>query len=249
MAKTKARVANCSFGTSTSAAKNLIGPLVKLALRREPTDEEVTMYSAFFVGEVVKQAGAMIDPSKGKTMFVIAAGNDGADNDVFPTSPANYKKDNTISVAATFGYKKIASFSNYGATKVEVAAPGVGIESAIPGNVYLTVSGTSQASPFVANVVDQIIETNPNLSNSDIKKVLMESSDLKDFLKGMVTSGGIVNTARSLLAAKLALNMQLSEAIEASRLQINDIQPAFKDVFGNDMADEGYVLPLPGFIQ
>ena len=42
------------------------------------------------------------------------------------------------------GVSKLASFSNYGAAMVDVAAPGVGIKSSIPGEMELTVSGTSQ---------------------------------------------------------------------------------------------------------
>lgn len=241
--KKKARIANCSFGTSTVAAQMLLGPILKLVFRREPTKEELLDYSKFFVSEVLKAGKALVAPAP-TTLFVMAAGNDGTNNDELPTSPANLKLANTITVAATQGYTKLASFSNFGKTMVEVAAPGVGVESAIPGNQYLTVSGTSQAAPFVTNVIGRMLDENPSLSNSDIKRLLMETSDMKSHLKDKVMSGGIVNPNRALAAAKLAASMELAAAIESARMQINDIAGGAEKV-----TDEPtFVLPLPGLV-
>jgi len=242
VADQKARVANCSFGTSTGAAKRILAPLLEKILKRTPTEEELTTYSIFFVNEVVKAAESLVAPAK-NTLFVIAAGNDGMDNDQFPTSPANIKRDNTITVAATFDYQKLASFSNFGAKMVEVAAPGVGIQSSIPGNEYLTVNGTSQASPFVAGVAGMILDQNPSLSNSDVKAILMATSDLKDFLKGKVVSSGIVNPSRAVMAARLSTTQSLSDAIQAARVQVSDVEGG---LFESNRGYEGYVLPLPG---
>jgi subtilisin family serine protease len=243
VATQKARIANCSFGTSTGAAKRILGPLLEKILKRTPTEEELTNYSIFFVNEVVKAAESLVAPAK-DTLFVIAAGNDGMDNDQFPTSPANIKRDNTITVAATFEYKKLASFSNFGAKMVEVAAPGVGILSTIPGNEYLTVNGTSQAAPFVAGVAGMVLDQNPALSNSDVKAILMSTSDMKEFLKGKVASGGIVNQSRAVMAARLSTGMQLAAAIQAARVQVSDVEGGLFE--SKDSGFEGYVLPLPG---
>ncbi|MDD5686772.1 MAG: S8 family serine peptidase [Elusimicrobia bacterium] len=65
-------------------------------------------------------------------LFVAAAGNDGTNNDSNSVYPANYSLDNIISVAATDQNDNLAVFSNYGLTKVDVAAPGVNIYSTIP---------------------------------------------------------------------------------------------------------------------
>ena len=242
----KARLANCSFGTSTAAAKSILGPILKTILKRDPTPEELEKYAIFFVSEIVKSAQTLVKPAPG-TLFVIAAGNDGMNNDQFPTSPANIKLDNTISVAATLGYQKIASFSNFGEKMVEVAAPGVGILSTIPGNEYLTVSGTSQAAPYVTGVAGQAIDQNPALSNSDLKAILMGTVDVKDFLKGKVATSGIVNLNRAVLAARLSKQMQLGAAIEAARAQVNDVAVGLYE--RNDTGYEGYVIPLPGLFR
>lgn len=70
-------------------------------------------------------------------LVVCAAGNAGTDNDVFPHYPANYTSDNIIAVAASNSSDNLASFSNYGAMSVDVAAPGHEIVSCAPGRQTL----------------------------------------------------------------------------------------------------------------
>ena len=61
-----------------------------------------------------------------------AAGNEAANTDTTPSYPANYTTSNIISVAATTQTNGLASFSNYGATTVDIGAPGTNIYSAMP---------------------------------------------------------------------------------------------------------------------
>jgi subtilisin family serine protease len=67
-----------------------------------------------------------------QALFVCAAGNDGDDTDITPHYPASFDCPNIISVAATDFDDELASFSNYGATSVDVCAPGVDIYSTLP---------------------------------------------------------------------------------------------------------------------
>jgi subtilisin family serine protease len=64
-------------------------------------------------------------------VVVCAAGNSNVDNDATPHYPSSYTSTNIISVAATDQNDNRASFSNYGATSVDVGAPGVNIYSTI----------------------------------------------------------------------------------------------------------------------
>lgn len=64
--------------------------------------------------------------------FVCAAGNDGTDSDATPFYPAGYDLPSIVAVAATDPEDRLASFSNYGADSVDLAAPGVGILSTVP---------------------------------------------------------------------------------------------------------------------
>ena len=243
----KADIANCSFGTGYAQAKTIVGTIYKVVYFRAPTEEEVREPTLFFMNTLVSEGQKFVGAAK-NTLFVIAAGNDGADNDSEPTSPANIKADNTITVAATFDRTKLASFSSYGKTMVDVAAPGVIIESAIPGDSYMKVSGTSQASPYVANVAGQIKDVNKNLLPSDIKKILMGTVDKKEYLKAKVSSEGIVNPERAVLAAKLTLTMSVSEAINQAKIQVDDVQSKRLLPY-NDKAASSLVLPLPSMFS
>ncbi|MGC8698527.1 MAG: S8 family serine peptidase, partial [Halothiobacillus sp.] len=82
--------------------------------------------------------------SKG-VIVVVAAGNGDAagnsvDNDQTPTYPCNFTQSNLICVAAVDQAFQLASFSNYGATSVDVGAPGT--------NILSTVAGASQTTDF-----------------------------------------------------------------------------------------------------
>lgn len=65
------------------------------------------------------------------TLFVAAAGNNASNNDATPYYPASYDSASIIVVAATDHTDALASFSNYGATSVDLAAPGQGILSTV----------------------------------------------------------------------------------------------------------------------
>lgn len=217
-------VANCSFGSSATQVKVTLAPIIKIFLGREPTEEEIETYTNYFLTQALESVKkSFVDPAK-NTLFVFAAGNDGSDNDKMPMVPANIATEHSLSVAATLGRSKLAVFSNYGVTRVDVAAPGVGIMSSIPGSAELLLSGTSQAAPYVANTASQILEINPKLLPSEVKEIIFQTVDIKTFLKGKVKSSGIVNPKRSAFAAQLSLNSSLIEAIVRSRYEVEDVE-------------------------
>ncbi len=65
-------------------------------------------------------------------VFCAAAGNENANNNITMQYPASYRLPNMIVVAATDPNDALASFSNYGATTVDLAAPGVNVLSCLP---------------------------------------------------------------------------------------------------------------------
>ncbi len=239
----KADVANGSFGTGWPQARMIVETLGRTFIK-DITKEQVDEATKHFLDTLISEGQKMVAAAP-KTLFVFAAGNDGIDNDTYPTSPTNIQADNVISVAATIDRYAIAPFSNFGKQMVDVAAPGVGIESAVPGNQYLKVSGTSQAAPFIAGVAAQVKETNPKLTPKEIKTIIMKTVDYKDFLKGKVVADGMVNSGRAIRAADLSLNNGLDQAIQLARTEIADVVSETKNSSLGIPLEKGFVLPLP----
>ena len=218
----KVDVVNQSFGIGFSAAVGFIQAGFVENIKRNPTDEELMdLVVAYFA--TLREKGPAMFAAAPKTLFVIAAGNDTNDNDKLPDYPADIKAANKIVVAATLGYSELADFSNFGATKVDVAAPGVAILSTAPTQSYIPLSGTSQAAPFVTNAIALAKDMNPALQAADIKAIILGTVDVKAFLKGKVATSGIVNKARVLKAAELSKTMNVTVAISKARIEVADV--------------------------
>ncbi|HTL80441.1 MAG TPA: S8 family serine peptidase [Bacteroidia bacterium] len=118
-------------------------------------------------------------------LLVHAAGNDNKDNDNSNNFPNSHYLDggvasNWIEVGALSwksGKDQVASFSNYGQTRVDVFAPGVDIHSCQSNGGYLDESGTSMASPVTAGVAAMLKVYYPNLTPPQIREIIMKSSD------------------------------------------------------------------------
>jgi subtilisin family serine protease len=155
-------------------------------------------------------------------LIVHAAGNDSYNNDKtdrYP-NPREDQRTNWIDVGAsskTEGLKLAAGFSCYGPKTVDIFAPGVDIYSTSPHNKYGTSSGTSDASPVVTGVAALLKSYYPQLTASQIRDIILESSvkhlntkvikpgteKKKTSFKKLSTTGGIVNAYE---AVKLAEN-------------------------------------------
>ncbi len=226
----KASVANGSFGPGFNQAKVITNTAFRVIFFRKPTEEESNKAARMFIEAMVSE-GQRMAAAAPNTLFVFAAGNDGMSNDEFGTSPANIKADNVITVGATYKNEFFAPFSNYGTKMVDIAAPGMLIKSAIPGNDYLEVSGTSQAAPYVANVAAKIKSANPALKPVDVKAILMGTVDKKGFLSDKVMTAGIVNLDRAVVAAEMTKSMTVTEAISRAKTQVRDVKSEGKKSF------------------
>ena len=186
-------------------------------------------------------------------LFVTIAGNNINNNDNIPKYPANlsYELDNFITVGATAideeGYERAAKIigynenddeiydpcwdpanqgSNYGATTVDIFAPGTAILSTFPirtdaedfyqyhyctgtsectgtyhhiASGYHAASGTSFAAPFVAGVAALLLSVNPHLTGAELKHIIMESVDELPSLQGLCITGGRLNAYNALM--------------------------------------------------
>jgi len=131
-------------------------------------------------------------------LFVAAAGNSSSNNDVTPQYPANYPVANIISVAATNSNDQLAYFSCYGATTVDIAAPGESIYSTITGNRYAWFSGTSMATPHVAGVAALAWAVAPNATVAQVRNAILQGADPIASLSGKVVTGGRLNAYNTL---------------------------------------------------
>ena len=95
------------------------------------------------------------------TLFVVAAGNNGTNNDSTPVYPCNYTEANLICVAASDQNDALTSFSDYGATSVDLAAPGENIASTYipdPGGYQSTYSLADSPNGPYANSADTWVQ-------------------------------------------------------------------------------------------
>lgn len=136
--------------------------------------------------------------SEAGILFVAAAGNSSTDNDRRPHYPSNYDLPNMISVAALDRNDQLASFSNYGAKTVHIAAPGREIDSTWLKDDYREASGTSMAAPQVAGIAALILSSEPNLSMAKLRERILKSVDKLDTLSGKVAVGGRLNASKAL---------------------------------------------------
>jgi subtilisin family serine protease len=148
-------------------------------------------------------------------VFVVAAGNEA--QDAANVTPAAYDEVLTVSAivdtdgqagglggATSVGADdSLASFSNFGAD-VDLAAPGVAIESTVPGGGLASFSGTSMASPHVAGGVALLLTTQSKPSDfNGVKAVhaaLLNKAFAQDSASGF--NGDVDGFAEPLLNAQ-----------------------------------------------
>lgn len=126
-------------------------------------------------------------------LFVAAAGNESNNNDSNPSYPASYDVPNVLAVAAIDNQGQMASFSNYGRSKVHVGAPGVNILSSTLGGKYESWSGTSMATPHVSGVAGLLASEFPQMTNVELRQRIISTARPIAGLRGRVQSGGLAN--------------------------------------------------------
>ena len=138
-------------------------------------------------------------------LFVAAAGNSAVNTDSSPHYPSSYTNDSVISVASTTSGNSLSYFSNYGATSVDIAAPGSSILAPYPTFNYAYLSGTSMAAPQVSGVALLMQSMcGGSLSIMQMRNILLSTGDYYASVDGKVASNSIVNGYQAVQAAAAA---------------------------------------------
>jgi subtilisin family serine protease len=146
----------------------------------------------------------------GSILHVAAAGNSNSNNDSKPQYPSSYDIPNLIAVASTTSSDGRSSFSNYGATSVDLGAPGSDIYSTVLNDGYGYKSGTSMATPHVAGAAALLMANYTEMSAQEARSRILGTVDQVSSLTGITVTGGRLNVYQSLDTAHLAAPSELS---------------------------------------
>ena len=136
-------------------------------------------------------------------LFVAAAGNSNVNNDVDLPTPSYLSRffPNVISVASVGDSQKLSEFSNFGVRSVQIAARGENITSSYLGGLRHTMSGTSMAAPEVAGVAAALRFAYPDLTATEVRRILLASAKPSSNLKGKIATSAVVDRERALQLA------------------------------------------------
>ena len=146
--------------------------------------------------------GAINLAAKADILFVAAAGNSTTNNDATASYPSNYSSlqasatetaasyESVIAVASITSTGALSSFSSYGATTVDLAAPGSSIWSTVPANSYASYSGTSMATPHVTGALALYASYNTAANAAGLRSAILGNTKATTSLAGKTVTGG-----------------------------------------------------------
>jgi subtilisin family serine protease len=233
---------------ATTGAINAVNYFTDAAIRATGVEDFIATNNSWGGGGYSAQLNEAIGRAAQKDiLFIAAAGNSARNNDVQATYPANYTTiamagyEAVVSVASLTNTGGLSSFSNYGATTVDIAAPGSSIYSTLPGGRYGSYSGTSMAAPHVTGAVALYASEHPNASAAEIRAALLSSAAATPSLGGLVATGGrldigalmdtspILPTPMDVIAGNAATTASLTaSASQASSIDFGGDQDWFR---------------------
>jgi subtilisin family serine protease len=174
------------------------------------------------IANAIQDIVSAVEVAKQNDVLVItAAGNGGNDgrgdcNDKLPVYPANITNDAIVSVASVDVNNELTSYSNYGPTTVDIAAPGGdnvygGLLSTSLGTCasfcwntdpYEYMSGTSMATPIVSGLAALIKSANPSLNMQQVKQIIFSSGVSAAALQGMIATGKVIDAESAIAMAQ-----------------------------------------------
>ena len=160
---------------------------------------------------------------KAGVVFVVAASNDGKDNDSYEVYPAKAGTSNTIAVAASNSSDGKPYWSNYGKATVDLSSPGDGIMSTLPNDSYGNLSGTSMATPLVAGLVAFIKAQDPQLTPSQIRSLLQATGTKVQIETACDCRVDAYNAVDTVLAKKMFAHPQAATLAVGAKTQFTGV--------------------------
>ncbi len=188
-------VVNASLGFSTDYVEDQL----RYERDRYTTPEEVRA-RAEEVQAHRRATWALVFERCPDTLFVVAAGNDNRDVVEYGTVSASIEAPNLLAVGAVDRFGGWATFTNSNPDRVRVFDHGVEVESLIPNGETVPLSGTSMASPNVANLAGKMLAVNPDLTPAQIIEIIRQTGDPIE----APFNGRIANERRAIARARRA---------------------------------------------
>jgi subtilisin family serine protease len=188
------------------------------------------------------------------TLFVIAAGNSGPQEGSVG-SPGS--ADAALTVGAVDDNDQLADFSSIGprigdgGIKPDITAPGVDIVAAkaAHGQIgdpaedgYVSLSGTSMATPHVAGAAALIAQQHPDWTGAQLKAALTASAKPTDGLTAFQQGSGRVDVARTLGAT--VVSEPTSVGMGVAQWPHDDDQPVTRTLTYRNLGDAEATLAL-----
>jgi subtilisin family serine protease len=168
--KNKVRVVNMSWGGNVKDGES---SLEKCGIGKT-TEERQKLARTYF--EIEKNALIKAFSSAPDILFITAAGNSNSDSSFGEFIPSSIVLPNLLTVGAVDKAGDEAPFTSYGPT-VKVHANGYQVDSYLPGGSRVALSGTSMASPNVANLAAKILAVKPSLKPQEVIAIIQDTSD------------------------------------------------------------------------
>jgi subtilisin family serine protease len=227
------------------------------AISAKQAGVNLRVLSASWGGDVNSQAlrAAVARAGAADILFVTAAGNDGKNMDQDPpVYPCAYTLANVVCVGASQPNDSLAEFSDFGATSVDLVAPGKAIVSTVPEGTpfcasrYCAFDGTSMATPMVSGAAVLVLASDPSLSVSKVRTRILHAVDVVPALAGKVATGGRLNVCRAVpgcggaVQRRPSVPRQVSVTVGDRRATLRWSPPASN---GNGFTITGYTITGP----